>query len=90
ILTPRFDDTLYWLFDSVVSGAIPIPLEEQAAAVALFLRKSAPRVPPDLLSLRNRIPCIPDRQRSVRATVVEAARRIFRGRAPPFASTCSL
>lgn len=89
-LTPRFDDTLAWLFDSVISGAIPIPFEEQAAAVAHFLRKSAPRTPPDLLSLRSRIPCIPDRQRSVRVTVVEAARRIFRGRAPPFASTCSL
>lgn len=89
-LTPRFDDTLYWLFDSVVSGAIPIPLEEQAAAVANFLGKSAPRIPPDLLSLRSRIPCVPDRQRCVRVTVVEAARRIFRGRAPPFASTCSL
>ena len=89
-LTPRLDHTRIWLFDSVMSGAIPIPLGELAAAVTRVLRKSAPRIPTDLLSLRSRIPCIPDRQRSVRVTVVEAARRIFRGRAPPFASTCSL
>jgi hypothetical protein len=89
-LTPRFDDTLHWLFDSVISGAIPIPVEEQAAAVARFLRASAPRIPPDLLSPQSGIPCIPDRRPSVRVTVVEAARRIFRGRAPPFLSTCSL
>ncbi len=89
-LTPRFDDTLNWLFDSVVRGLILIPREEQAAAVAFVRRKPAPRIPPDLLSLRSRIPSVPVRQRSVGVTVVEGARRIFRGRAPPFASTCSL
>jgi hypothetical protein len=44
-----------------------------------------------LFSERTRIFCIHvRRQRSARLTVVEAPKRIFRGRAPPLVSTCSL
>lgn len=95
-LSDRFDDTFGWLVDSVTSGAIPIPVEEQTAdagKTATTLRLTAtPRLPPNWFSYeKNDAPCIPvRRQRSVRLTVVEAARRIFRGRAPPLVSTCAL
>jgi len=94
-LSDRFDDTFGWLVDSVKSGAIPIPPEEQtddAGDPSPRLRLiPAPLLPPDWFGYQRYVtPCIPDRrQRSARLTVVEAARRIFRGRAPPFVSTCS-
>jgi len=93
-LSARFDDTLTGLSDSAVGGAIPIPVDEQAAAMgralALFRRIPTPLVPLDLLSAEPCVPCIPARRRSVRVAVVEATRRIFRGRAPPLSATCSL
>jgi len=92
----RLDEVSGWLLDSVQSGAIEIPIEEQTAdagkPVTPF-RLIPPRLlPPDWFSYeRNDVPSIPARQpRSVRLTAVEAARRITRGRAPPFVSTCSL
>jgi hypothetical protein len=48
-------------------------------------------LPATLFSERSRVFCIHvRRQRSARLTVAEAPRRIFRGRAPPLVSTCSL
>jgi hypothetical protein len=51
-----------------------------------------PRLPRDwFLYEENDAPCIPvRRQRPVRLAIAEAVRRISRGRAPPFVSTCSL
>jgi hypothetical protein len=47
--------------------------------------------PATLFSERSRVFCIHvRRKRSSRLTVVEAPKRIFRGRAPPVFSTCSL
>jgi hypothetical protein len=94
-LSDRFDDTFGCLVDSVKSGAIPIPPEEQTDdagdPVTTFRLIPVPLLPPDWFGYQRYVtPCIPDRQRSVRVTVVEAARRISRGRAPPFVSTCSL
>jgi hypothetical protein len=93
-LSDRFEDTLTWLADSVKSGAILIPLEEQTTdagkAVIVFRRTGAPCIPPDLLARDRRVPCIPvRRQRLICQTVAEAVTRIVRGRAPPFVSTCS-
>ena len=67
------------LLKKKTEGAIPKP-------IVFWL--PAPRV----LSIENnRIFCIHvRRQRSARLTVAEAPRRIFRGRAPPLVSTCSL
>jgi len=48
-------------------------------------------LPASLFSERSRVFCIHvRRKRSARLTVVEAPKRIFRGRAPPPVSTCSL
>ncbi|HXH94594.1 MAG TPA: hypothetical protein VNN25_23660, partial [Thermoanaerobaculia bacterium] len=89
-ISSRFEDTLTWLADSVESGAIAIPIEEQAAdagkAVIVLRRSGAPCIPPDLLAREsNRIPF--RRQRSICLTVAEAVRRIVRGRAPPSSQT---
>jgi hypothetical protein len=83
------------LVDYVKGGAAPLDLSE-------LFRKAGPapkRIcfvvrPPSLkfLSRENsRVFCIHvRRQRFARLTVAEAPRRIFRGRAPPSVSTCSL
>jgi hypothetical protein len=93
-LSDRFDDTFGWLVDSVKSGAIPIPPEEQMSddgKPVTTLRLTPARRLPDWFGYQRYVtPCIPDRQRSARVTVVEAVRRISRGRAPPSVSTCSL
>ena len=94
-LSDRFDDTFAWLLDSVLSGAIPIPPEEQMPddgkpVTALRLTPTR-RLPPDWFGYQRYVtPCIPDRRRSARLAVVEAVRRVSRGRAPPSVSTCSL
>jgi len=53
-LSGRFDDIPTGLFDSALSGAVPIPADAQAAAMgralALFRRIPTPLVPLDLLS----------------------------------------
>jgi len=85
-----------WLFDGVTGGSIPIPVEEQGAnagkTVTTFRLIAPPILPPDWFPYEsNDVPCVPARrQRSACLTVDEAARRIFRGRAPPLVSTCSL
>jgi hypothetical protein len=62
------------------------------AVPATIALNAPPRLPRDWFpSEDDDAPCIPTRrQRSVRLTLAEAARRISRGRAPPFGSTCSL
>jgi hypothetical protein len=92
----RLERASAWLLDGVKSGSIAIPVEEQGAdagkTVTTFRLIAPPILPPDWFPYENNdAPCIPlRRQRSVCPTVAEAARRIFRGRAPPLVSTCSL
>ncbi|HEX3577538.1 MAG TPA: hypothetical protein VHY33_03155 [Thermoanaerobaculia bacterium] len=93
-LSRRLDDTSATLAAYINGGmAPPLDLEK-------LLKKEVPvrklivfRLPsPIVVSIENnRIFCIHvRRQRSARLTVAEAPRRIFRGRAPPLVSTCSL
>jgi len=95
-VSERLGGTSALLLDSVKGGAIPIPTEERTAdagKTVTTIRLTPPplRLPDWLTGQSSDVPCIPvRRQRSVRLTVAEAARRIFRGRAPPFVSTCSL
>ena len=91
----RLEHASAWLLDGVKSGSIAIPIEEQGAdarkADTTFRLIAPPILPPDWFPYEsNNAPCIPARQRSICLTVAEAARRIFRGRAPPLVSTCSL
>jgi hypothetical protein len=90
----RLEDTSTWLFEGVTGGSIAIPVEEQTgnAGKTIFRLIAPPFLPPDWFPYEsNDVPCIPlRRQRSLCPTVAEAARRIFRGRAPPLVSTCSL
>lgn len=91
-LSSRVGDTIFWLADSLKSGAIAIPLEERTAkarkAVIVFRRTGAPCIPPHLLAReRSPIPCLPRRNRRIRLTVAEGVRRIVRGRAPPSSQT---
>jgi len=92
----RFSDTFARLCDSVKDGTIPIPLVEQTAhpekSAVTFRLNAPPRLPSDWFpDESNDAPCIPvRRQRPDCSTVAEAARRVFRGRAPPLVSTCSL
>ena len=89
----RLERASAWLLDGVKSGSIAIPIEEQGANAGktTFRLIAPPILPPDWFPYENNdAPCIPARRRSVCLTVVEAARRIFRGRAPPLVSTCSL
>jgi hypothetical protein len=67
-------------FDELFKSGGPAP--------RLLTRRTLPAA---LFSERSRVFCIHvRRKRSARLTVVEAPRRIFRGRAPPPLSTCSL
>jgi hypothetical protein len=94
MLSHRRDDTSARL-DAYIKGGIAPRLDletllkkEGPAPKRIVFRLPSPRV----LSIENnRIFCIHvRRQRSARPTVAEAPRRIFRGRAPPPVSTCSL
>jgi hypothetical protein len=67
-------------FDELFKSGGPAP--------RLLTRRTLPAT---LFSERSRVFCIHvRRKRSARLTVVEAPKRIFRGRAPPSVSTCSL
>jgi len=67
-------------FDELFKSGGPAP--------RLLTRRTLPAA---LFSERSRVFCIHvRRKRSARLTAVEAPRRIFRGRAPPSLSTCSL
>ncbi|HSY50554.1 MAG TPA: hypothetical protein VLC46_17240 [Thermoanaerobaculia bacterium] len=92
-LSNRLEDTFSGLVDYVKSGAAPLDLDVLFRNGLAAPRTIAARQLPLKLVLResSRIFCIHiRRQRSVRVTVMEAPRRIFRGRAPPSVSTCSL
>jgi len=90
-LSNRLDDTFTGLVDYVKGGTGPLDLSElfekpgPAPRLITTLRLSV-----KVLSIESgRIFCIHfRRQRSARLTVADAPRRIFRGRAPPFVSTC--
>jgi hypothetical protein len=93
-LSDQIEDTSAVLAAYITSGMAP-PLDldelfrkEGPAPKPIVFRLPSPRV----LSIENnRIFCIHvRRQQSVRLTLAEAPRRIFRGRAPPLVSICSL
>jgi hypothetical protein len=93
MLSNRLDETFAKLVAYVGWTVEPLDLSElfkkkRPAPRPVTIRHPSPRV----LSIENtRIFCIHvRRQRSARVTVAEAPRRIFRGRAPPLVSTCSL
>jgi len=95
-ISNRWDDSFTVLIGYVDGGTAPLDLSElyrrigpAPGRIRLIIRR---RPSLKLLSRENsRVFCIHvRRQRSVRLTVAEAPRRIFRGRAPPFLSTCSL
>lgn len=91
-LSNRLEGTSARLMAYVQAGIAPLDLSEllrkRATPKAIIVRHPSPRV----LSIENdRIFSIHvRRQRSARVTVAEAPRRIFRGRAPPLVSTCTL
>jgi hypothetical protein len=94
-LSNRLDDSSAALVDYVKGGNAPLDLEElfpkpapAPRRISFIVRRPSLK----FLSCENkRVFCIHvRRQRSARLTVAEAPRRIFRGRAPPFISTCSL
>ena len=93
MLSNRLEDTSARLLAYIKVDTGPLDLEtllkkEGPAPKPIVFRLPSARV----LSIENnRIFCIHvRRQRSARPTVAEAPRRIFRGRAPPLVSTCSL
>ena len=93
MLSNRLEDTSARLLAHLKFDPAPLDLEtllkkEEPAPKRIVLRLPSPRV----LSVEsNRIFCIHvRRQRSARLTVAEAPKKIFRGRAPPLVSICSL
>lgn len=93
MLSNRLEDTSARLLAYIKADPAPLDLEkllrkEGPAPKPIVFRLPSPRV----LSIENnRIFCIHvRRQRSARLTLAEAPRRIFRGRAPPLVSICSL
>jgi hypothetical protein len=92
-LSSRCDDSYIALLEAMAGGA-PLDIDELLGDQRLPApRRIAMYRPPERRSPRNRS-CIRSlherRQRSARSTVVECARRICRGRAPPFLGTCTL
>lgn len=94
-ISNRLDDSFTSLMDYVNGGSAPLDLSElfrkpgpAPRRISFIVRRPSLK----FLSIENRrVFCIHvRRQRSARLTVAEAPRRIFRGRAPPFVSTCSL
>jgi hypothetical protein len=91
-LFEQLDDDRAALLDYVTGAGACLDLDELfkngGPAPRLMTRRNLPAT---RFSERSRVFCIHvRRQRSARLTVVEAPRRIFRGRAPPLVSTCSL
>jgi hypothetical protein len=91
-LSNRFDDTFAALLDYVNGGTAPLDLSEVFGKSGPAPRFITARPSVRLLTLESsRVFCIHLRRlRSARLTVAEAPRRVVRGRAPPFVSTCSL
>ncbi len=91
-LSNRFDDTFAALLDYVNGGTAPLDLSEvfgKSGPAPTFIT-TRPSV--KVLSIESgRIFCIHLRRlRSARLTVADAPKRVFRGRAPPFVSSCWL
>jgi len=91
-LLDQLEDDHAALLEYVKSAGACLDLDELfksgGPAPRLLTRRTLPAT---LFSERSRVFCIHvRRKRSARLTVVEAPRRIFRGRAPPPLSTCSL
>jgi hypothetical protein len=91
-LFDQLDDDRAALLEYVKGAGACLDLDELfksgGPAPRLITRRTLPAT---LFSERSRVFCIHVRRtRSARLTVVEAPRRIFRGRAPPPVSTCSL
>jgi hypothetical protein len=95
VVSNRLDDSFIALVDYVKGGNAPLDLSEllpkdcpAPRRICFVVRRPSLK----FLSRQNsRIFCIHlRRQRSARVTIADAPRRIFRGRAPPFLSTCSL
>jgi len=92
MLLNQLDDDRATLLEYVKGAGACLDLDELfkngGPAPRLLTRRS---LPASLFSERSRVFCIHvRRKRSARLTVVEAPKRIFRGRAPPSVSTCSL
>jgi len=91
-LSNQLDDDGAALLEYVKGAGACLDLDELfksgGPAPRLLTRRTLPAT---LFSERSRVFCIHvRRKRSARLTVVEAPKRIFRGRAPPPLSTCSL
>jgi hypothetical protein len=92
-LSDRLDCDFAELVDRVKCGDAPLDLDALFRKPDLAPRPISIRRPSvKRLSIENsRIFCIHiRRRRTARLTIVEAPGRIFRGRAPPILSTCSL
>jgi len=92
MLLNQLDDDRATLLEYVKGAGACLDLDELfksgGPAPKLITRRTLPAT---LFSERSRVFCIHvRRKRSARLTVVEAPKRIFRGRAPPPVSTCSL
>jgi hypothetical protein len=91
-LMDQLDDNGAALLEYVKGAGACLDLDELfksgGPAPRLLTRRTLPAT---LFSERSRVFCIHvRRKRSARLTVAEAPKRIFRGRAPPSVSTCSL
>jgi hypothetical protein len=91
-LSNRLDETFAALIEYVNGGTAPLDLSEVFGKSGPAPQFITNRPSVKVLSIESgRIFCIHLRRlRSARLTVADAPKRVFRGRAPPFVSTCSL
>ena len=91
-LSNRFDETFAALIDYVNGGTAPLDLSEVFGKSGPAPRFITTRPSVKVLSIESgRVFCIHLRRlRSARLTVADAPRRVSRGRAPPFVSSCWL
>jgi len=91
-LSNRLDSTFAALVDYVNGGTAPLDLSEVFGKSGPAPRFITNRPSVKVLSIESgRIFCIHLRRlRSARLTVADAPKRVFRGRAPPFVSSCWL
>ena len=91
-LFEQLDDDRAALLEYVKGAGACLDLDELFTSGGPAPRLIGKRnLPATLFSERSRVFCIHvRRRRSAPLAVVEAPRRIFRGRAPPLVSTCSL
>jgi len=91
-LSNRLDETFAALLDYVNGGTAPLDLSEVFGKTGPAPEFITTRPSVKVLSIESgRIFCIHLRRlRSARLTVADAPKRVFRGRAPPFVSSCWL